>query len=50
MTQKSGDKKPHELTTEEAMRKLFHPEVVDHAKKHARDAEDRVSKKAMSEQ
>ena len=32
-------KKPHELTTEEAIAQLFHPKVVEHAKRHAREAE-----------
>ena len=43
-SQKPPKKKPHELTTEEAMRELFHPKVVEHAKHHAREAEDRASK------
>jgi hypothetical protein len=32
-------KAPRELTTEEAMAELFHPKVVEHAKRHAREAE-----------
>ena len=32
-------KKPHDMTTDEAMRHLFHPKVVEHAKRHVRDAE-----------
>jgi hypothetical protein len=34
-------KKAHELTTEEAMSKLFHPDVIEYAKKHAREAESK---------
>jgi len=30
-------KAPHELTTEEAIRELFHPDVIEHAKRHARE-------------
>jgi len=30
-------KAPHELTTEEAIRDLFHPDVIEHAKRHARE-------------
>jgi hypothetical protein len=37
-------KKAHELTSEEAVAKLFHPQVVEHAKKHAREAEVKGSK------
>jgi len=37
-------KKAHELTSEEAVSKLFHPQVVEHAKKHAREAEVKGSK------
>lgn len=49
-SQKPRDKKAHELTSEEAMQKLFHPDVIEHAKKHAREAEDRgsVSKKKLT--
>jgi hypothetical protein len=32
-------KAPHELTTDEAMAELFHPKVVEHAKRRAREAE-----------
>ena len=35
----NSKKKPHELTTDEAMRHLFHPKVVEHAKRHAREAD-----------
>jgi len=34
----SKKKKPHELTTDEAIKRLFHPEVVKHAKKIAAKA------------
>jgi hypothetical protein len=42
--QKAPKKKPHELTTEEAVKRLFHPEVVAHAKRHVREADERLSK------
>jgi hypothetical protein len=32
------------LTSEEAVKKLFHPQVVEHAKKHAREAEEKAPK------
>ena len=32
-------KHPTEMTTDEAIRHLFHPKVVEHAKRHAREAE-----------
>lgn len=32
-------KHPTEMTTEEAMERLFHPDVIAHAKRHAREAE-----------
>jgi hypothetical protein len=35
---KPAAKAPNELTTDEAIRKLFHPAVVAHAKRHAREA------------
>jgi hypothetical protein len=49
-SQKPRDKKAPELTSEEAMRKLFHPDVIEHAKKHVREAEERgsVSKKKLT--
>jgi len=31
-------KKAHELTTEETMKKLFHPKIVEHLKKVAHKA------------
>jgi hypothetical protein len=33
-------KAPHDLTTEEAIRDLFHPDVIEHAKRHAREASE----------
>jgi hypothetical protein len=39
-------KAPHELTTDEAMAQLFHPKVVEHAKRHAREASAAPPKKA----
>jgi hypothetical protein len=41
-------KKAHELTTEEAMSRLFHPKVVEHAKKHVREAEEKSSKRSST--
>jgi hypothetical protein len=32
-------KKASELTSEEAMAELFHPKVVEHAKRHVREAD-----------
>jgi hypothetical protein len=32
------------MTSEEAMRELFHPEVVEHAKRHVREADAPKSK------
>jgi hypothetical protein len=47
-------KKPAaELTTDEAMKRLFHPDVIKHANEHAKKAEERgpkAGKKSMSEQ
>jgi hypothetical protein len=46
-------KEPRELTTDEAMKRLFHPKVVAHAKRHAREAEKpspKPSKKSMSKE
>jgi len=40
-------KKAHELTSEEAVKKLFHPQVVEHAKKHVREADAKSSKPSM---
>jgi hypothetical protein len=37
-------KKPHEMTTDEAVRDLFHPKVVEHAKRHAREAEKKSTR------
>jgi hypothetical protein len=33
-----------EMTTDEAIAHLFHPKVVEHAKRHAREAEKRGTK------
>jgi len=38
-------KSPEEWTTEEAMRKLFHPKVVKHLKITAAESAKRVTKK-----
>lgn len=38
-------KEPTEMTTDEAIRHLFHPEVVEHAKRHAREAEKPKAKR-----
>jgi len=32
-------KKARDLTSEEAMAELFHPKVVEHAKRHVREAD-----------
>ena len=32
------------MTSEEAMRELFHPEVVEHAKRHVREADAKKRK------
>jgi len=34
------------LTSEEAVKKLFHPDVVEHAKLHVREADVRSAKPA----
>jgi hypothetical protein len=44
VTSQKPPKKAHKLTSEEAVKKLFHPQVVEHAKKHAREAEKKGSK------
>lgn len=46
-------KKPKEMTTDEAIRDLFHPNVVEHAKRHVREADAKKppvppKKKSMS--
>ena len=38
-SQKPTPKKAREMTSEEAIRHLFHPEVVEHAKRHVREAD-----------
>jgi hypothetical protein len=48
VTSQKPPKKAHELTTEEAVSKLFHPQVVEHAKKHAREAEAKGPKSERS--
>jgi hypothetical protein len=40
--QKAPKKKAQELTTEEAVKRLFHPKVVTHAKRHVREADERA--------
>jgi NAD-dependent SIR2 family protein deacetylase len=51
-----NSKKPRELTTEEAIRRLFPPKVIEHAKERASEADrvlprrkHRPKKKSMSE-
>ena len=39
MPSQKAPKKPSELTTDEAIKHLFHPDVIEHAKRHAREAE-----------
>lgn len=36
-------KKAHEMTSEELAKKLFHPDVIDHAKKQANPDEKKDS-------
>ena len=43
---KKKEKKPHEMTSEELARHLFPPEVVEHAKGVAKEATERVEKRA----
>jgi hypothetical protein len=38
-----------EMTGEEAMSKLFHPKVVEHVKKVAREAAERVEKRTSKD-
>ena len=44
----TDDKKARELTSEEAVRKLFHPKVVEHAKRHVKEATNRVHMRKWS--
>ncbi len=45
MPKKSNKKKhPREMTTDELARHLFHPKVIQHLKRVARDAESRKPK------
>ncbi|HET7055805.1 MAG TPA: hypothetical protein VFI12_05045 [Thermomicrobiales bacterium] len=37
-------KRPADMTTDEAIAHLFHPKVVEHAKRHARAAEKPATK------
>ena len=39
-------KKARELTSDEAIKKLFHPDVVEHAKRHVGEANARSVKPA----
>jgi endonuclease III-like uncharacterized protein len=32
------------MTSDEAIRELFHPEIVEHAKRHVREADEKRSK------
>jgi hypothetical protein len=46
-------KKPNEMTSDEAIRELFHPKVVEHAQGHVREADAKKApvpprKKSMS--
>ena len=44
------EKKAHELTTDEAMERLFHPDVIAHAKRHASEPpRKKGDPKSMSE-
>ena len=43
---KKPKKHPREMTTEEAMRYLFHPKVVKHVKKHVAKLNKSTMKKA----
>jgi len=37
-----------DLTSDEAMRRLFHPKVVEHAKRHVREAEKKADRKSTN--
>lgn len=39
MASHKAPKKAKELTSEEALKRLFHPKVVEHAKRHIREAD-----------
>jgi hypothetical protein len=41
---KRQPKKPHEMTTEEAVRHLFHPKAVEHLNNAVADATERAEK------
>jgi hypothetical protein len=41
---KRQPKKPHEMTTDEAVKHLFHPDVVEHLKRSAEEASEKVEK------
>jgi hypothetical protein len=43
-SQKPPAKKARDMTSEEAIRELFYPEVVEHAKRHLREADAKQSK------
>jgi hypothetical protein len=43
-SQKPPVKKARDMTSEEAMRELFHPEVVEYAKRHVREADAKKPK------
>jgi hypothetical protein len=45
MTAKKPKKHPKDMTTEEAIKHLFHPKVVKHLKKTAEESRKRVTKK-----
>ncbi len=45
MPKKKPAKHPHEMTTDEAVKHLFHPEVVKHLKRHAVKASPKPKRK-----
>jgi len=46
VTSQKAPKKVKALTSEEALKHLFHPKVVEHAKRHVREA-DAPKKKSI---
>jgi predicted lipid-binding transport protein (Tim44 family) len=42
-------KHPRDWTTEEALRKLFHPKVVEHLKKASKEASEKGEKSTESD-
>jgi len=45
MPARKPKKHPKEMTTEEAIKHLFHPKVIKHLKKEAESARTRITKK-----